>query len=1093
MSNSKPLSRTFLKKNTAPPSFFTKPKEEVKTQPKILKTLSETIVEEPVQEFHVEEKKIEEPKKIEVPKKEEEKKKKVKKEENITKENKSKTLNISSSLVEESTVEFKEEKPIVEPLPSLQGLLSGSLQVNNLLLTNPPQNDILSKSCIIEEPPKIVKILKEKEQHVEGEEEEKKRKLESMPEEYLESISYDELLSELKSQGKKEHERETFCEGFFIASFPTKGGEIIENSESFPAVCGHQECSILPAMKPEIITRYPLEDTKNLELNNLAATICFPTGIKTCYSENNPCMVKDYVTPITNQKGERYYMMTYHFYLKVMNDFYIKLYENYPLKHHLMKFSENYSKYEEIEQKEKEIEKELELCTEFGFREYVYVPYCICLISKYPYVIEMKKCLQSIYTLIVNRVTGPELNGLIMHIIKSIPIPERNTRIRFYVPYFSQGIDILCPKIQDMSIMNINIADLLKYFRIDNIVLIFRLILFEKKILFIDDDYSHLSNVTDSFISLLYPFKWIHTYIPIMSNQMLKYLETFLPFLNGINNSLMPLVKEQFENNEVEDSEEIYIIYINIDKVRLGSSLTGKEGSNKKYKYFEEHIPALPYSNEKELKYKLKIIKNEIETYQKNIAKKDQKTIRQDMSLFDFKIRKAFIEMFVEMFHDYYKYMTFLDEDVIFNKNLFIETIPEGDKNFYDEFLDTQLFQQFSQNIIKDELNYFKTLAVRYDPNKKDKDKNEDLFNPNSTDNIDNLENEKRYIASPEYLNIKEKDKQIIEKQIASSYKMNQKVDEDGIILSSHRILSNINKIKDENFTVNKCRIFITPESRKTKEELKEENKTEEEVKLNKIFETLKKLKLIGKTKAGEGGGSSNRATLRATVKNSVGSSSSDLTDREKDEIKEIIKDFTMKIFKSEEIDTEDVNLKKDLQNAMNTPFGREFFVGILAKNVTNVILLKEKSFNLLGTLIYNSLIFVLQLEENDRVLKECAILINSTKFFGHDVKGNTVDLWNDYKTRIQGFPKINQINFWEKWFDVEISRKEDKSDDVKEAIILNICDLMFELEINKSLVKKAAQGIINKVFGKNSEQGKKSFKLVVEKIVNAKYISRAK
>ena len=53
--------------------------------------------------------------------------------------------------------------------------------------------------------------------------------------------------------------------------------------------------------------RYPLKDTKNLELNNLAATICFPTGIKVCYSEEDPTqMIDDYLTSLTNQKGERY-------------------------------------------------------------------------------------------------------------------------------------------------------------------------------------------------------------------------------------------------------------------------------------------------------------------------------------------------------------------------------------------------------------------------------------------------------------------------------------------------------------------------------------------------------------------------------------------------------------------------------------------------------------------------------------------------------------------------------------------------------------------------------------------------------------------
>jgi cAMP-dependent protein kinase regulator len=85
---------------------------------------------------------------------------------------------------------------------------------------------------------------------------------------------------------------------------------------------------------------------------------------------------------------------------------------------------------------------------------------------------------------------------------------------------------------------------------VDNIVLIFRLLLSEKKLLFIHDDYTELTNITNSFISLLYPFQWIHTYIPIMSAEMLKYLETFLPFLSGIHVSLMNLVEKVFKEGD---------------------------------------------------------------------------------------------------------------------------------------------------------------------------------------------------------------------------------------------------------------------------------------------------------------------------------------------------------------------------------------------------------------------------------------------------------------------------------------------------------------------------------------------------------------
>ena len=133
----------------------------------------------------------------------------------------------------------------------------------------------------------------------------------SYTEGFLDSINYDEYLSELKQHEIQNNYRETFCEGFFLASFPRKNGSVIENSaKKLPASCGHSECSQLPSMKPEIIMRYPLEDSKNLELNNLAATICFPTGIKLCYSETDyPGKIKDYDTQITNQKGERYYFI----------------------------------------------------------------------------------------------------------------------------------------------------------------------------------------------------------------------------------------------------------------------------------------------------------------------------------------------------------------------------------------------------------------------------------------------------------------------------------------------------------------------------------------------------------------------------------------------------------------------------------------------------------------------------------------------------------------------------------------------------------------------------------------------------------------
>ena len=209
---------------------------------------------------------------------------------------------------------------------------------------------------------------------------------------------------------------ESFCEGFFITSFPANNGKVIENSDDYEATCGHKVCSSLPAMQPEIIYRYPQKDTKSLELNNLAASICFPSGIKICYEEENPVeTVKNYSSSITNQQGDRYYMVTYHFFYKILNGQFVTKYSMYPIKYQTMKFCNDF--YETIEndnELQEQISKKLEEYGELNFREAVYVPFCISLISKYPYFNQMEKCLESIRIMLANyNAKSKEINDLI--------------------------------------------------------------------------------------------------------------------------------------------------------------------------------------------------------------------------------------------------------------------------------------------------------------------------------------------------------------------------------------------------------------------------------------------------------------------------------------------------------------------------------------------------------------------------------------------------------------------------------------------------------------------------------------------------------
>ena len=864
----------------------------------------------------------------------------------------------------------------------------------------------------------------------------------SLPENLLESINYEAYLSELKS-GKKEYSHETFCEGFFLASFPKKNGQVIEKSSKFPASCGHQECSELPSMKPEIILKYPLKNTKNLEFNNLAATICFPTGIKMCYSEEEmPKPIEDYVTQITNQKGERLYMRTFHFYKKMSNIVFMKEYEVNSLKYNLSTFGDEYLFLKEEQYTEEitdSIQKNLDFCQELGSRDIVYVPHCLCLISKYPYIAELGKCLETIYRILGTKkdLLNFEINDLIMYLINSIPIPEQNMRIQFFIPYCNNPkIELQCPKLNDISIMNSNFMGLFKYLSTDNIVLIFRLLLSEKKILFIHDDYTELTNITNSFITLLYPFQWIHPYIPIMSTQMLKYLETFLPFLNGIHISLMNLVEKIFKDDE-NNEDEVFLVYIKTGEINISSIF--KKNKNKFGKYVQNNIPVLPY--EKDLKKDLKILE---------ASKKQIKN-----EILENKFREAFINIFVKMFHDYEKYIMNLDEETVFNKVLFMKNITNKDEKtdqFYNEFLDSQLFQQFSQNSNSKENNYFRKKIKEY------KDKENKMKKSEKGNKMSNAINKKNivYLAAP-YIGLTNTEKNNID-TIIESYKVNNDSENSEM---KNKILEDMAEINPDNYKNSKCFIYLNPEK---KEAVKEEEKKNQDISI----------------KMGE------------------------LTEKQLDAIKDNIKDIVVQIFKSQIAVNEVKTLKKKVFRDLETSAGRSFFISLITNKNNNIISLQENSFLFLEDLIQGILNSTLKCDETDQLIEEISILIMSTRYFEIDIEENSKDknlanvhiiMFQCLKKFLSSYNKITQKNFWKKWYDLEIKKTlDDNSDEndikIKTKIILEICKNMIFFEISKSNVKNVVEYINKIIFGEGTELFEKLRKEYIQIISKARYIS---
>ena len=121
-------------------------------------------------------------------------------------------------------------------------------------------------------------------------------------------------------------------------------------------------------------------------------------------------------------------------------------------------------------------------------------------------------------------------------------------------------------------------------------------------------------------------------------------------------------------------------------------------------KYLDKNAPKLPAAFEKELKKELTKIKEDIETSEKNNRTSSNFSSNSNFnycSIYDLQIKNAFLHFFVQILFDYTNYLIQVDDEVVFNINLLLENRPKRDHEFYKEFSETQIFQQFTQILLK--------------------------------------------------------------------------------------------------------------------------------------------------------------------------------------------------------------------------------------------------------------------------------------------------------------------------------------------------------------------------------------------------------
>lgn len=151
-----------------------------------------------------------------------------------------------------------------------------------------------------------------------------------------------------------------------------------------------------------------------------------------------------------------------------------------------------------------------------------------------------------------------------------------------------------------------------------------------------------------------------------------------------------------------------------------------------------------------------------------------------------------------------------------------------------------------------------------------------------------------------------------------------------------------------------------------------------------------------------------------------------ELNEEEKEEITDNIKDIMKKVYKSS---IENSREEKELfMDSVKTKFGRDYFVNIISssnKKNSTIKIVENKSFDFLEYIIFNVLLNILNLEENNYNLMS-ALKLTKACFYIKTIKNKKeILLCDEIFLALDDYSLYIKKEFWQKWIEDEMTKEE--------------------------------------------------------------------
>ena len=168
----------------------------------------------------------------------------------------------------------------------------------------------------------------------------------------------------------------------------------------------------------------------------------------------------------------------------------------------------------------------------------VFLPKCLVLLSTYPYLAAFREFLTQLHHLC--RGEGPDkmklpLERHIANFCAEIPAPPPGS-FEVQTTILDSVIKIWSPPNNlPITWVSIPFGFTFECLDIENIITVWHCLTLERQVLITSTQLSILTQTTEIFLSLLFPMRWSHAYIPVLPTFLIPMLSAPMPFLCGIN------------------------------------------------------------------------------------------------------------------------------------------------------------------------------------------------------------------------------------------------------------------------------------------------------------------------------------------------------------------------------------------------------------------------------------------------------------------------------------------------------------------------------------------------------------------------------